>query len=137
MLVVHVCSAEECGRHQRQSDELCIGAQIRNRRASIRKNSGAKSSLWITVQNSLVDVRQIGKGSFGTVFETKWLGDPYAKKEFDTRCKDFADEANALAKLSHPHIVKVFTASSKSRTEQVNKTSAIKRVLFSSTGSWS
>ncbi|KAG0573245.1 hypothetical protein KC19_VG161300 [Ceratodon purpureus] len=75
-----------------------------------------KSSLWITVQKSLVDVRQIGKGSFGTVFETKWLGDAYAKKEFDTHCKDFADEANALAKLNHPHIVKVFTASSESCT---------------------
>ncbi|KAG0562338.1 hypothetical protein KC19_9G138400 [Ceratodon purpureus] len=117
----HVCSVEECGRHQGQSSiAVCLAAQIRKRiwkrMASISKGSDPKSSLWITVQNALVDGVQIGKGSFGTVFETKWLGDVYAKKEFDTHCKDFADEANALAKLNHPHIVKVFTASSESCT---------------------
>ncbi|KAG0586596.1 hypothetical protein KC19_2G102800 [Ceratodon purpureus] len=111
------CSAEECGRHQRQSDDLCLAAQIRNRRASISEaESVPNSSLWIAIQEALLDVRKIGKGSFGTVFETKWLGDAYAKKEFDTHCTDFADEANALAKLNHPHIVKVFTASSESCT---------------------
>ncbi|KAG0611191.1 hypothetical protein M758_7G122600 [Ceratodon purpureus] len=113
----HVCSAKECGRHQQQSSgALCLAAQIRNRKASSNRGPDHKSSLWITIQKSLEDVRQIGKGSFGTVFETMWLGDAYAKKEFDTHCKDFADEANALAKLNHPHIVKVFTASSESCT---------------------
>ncbi|KAG0606600.1 hypothetical protein M758_9G153800 [Ceratodon purpureus] len=121
----HVCSAEECGRvvvlsalplMWQSSGAVCLAAQIRKRMASISKGSDPKSSLWITVQNALVDGVQIGKGSLGTVFETKWLGDVYAKKEFDTHCKDFADEANALAKLNHPHIVKVFTASSESCT---------------------
>ncbi|KAG0606482.1 hypothetical protein M758_9G144100 [Ceratodon purpureus] len=113
----HVCSAEECGCYQRQPNgALCLAAQIRKRQTSSNQGLDHKSSLWITVQKSLEDVRQLGRGSFGTVFETKWLGDAYAKKEFDTHCEDFAVEANALAKLRHPHIVKVFTASSESCT---------------------
>ena len=62
--------------------------------------------MWKTTQEALEDVRQIGKGSYGTVFETMWLGDKYAK-EFTRAPKCFEDEVKALSKLNHPHIVKV------------------------------
>ncbi|KAJ7528149.1 hypothetical protein O6H91_16G086500 [Diphasiastrum complanatum] len=112
----HVCSAKECGRPEQQqaNDFLCLAAQILKRRRL--NDEGAPrddvrpdrtSVLWITVPEALEDVMKIGKGASATVFETTWLGDKYAKKEFDGSRTRFEDEVNALAKLNHPHIVKV------------------------------
>lgn len=115
----HLCGAVECGRpEQHQGDDsLCLAAQILKRRRLNDEGSAHalfddiepdhKSLLWITAQEALEDVGKIGKGSFGTVFETTWLGDRYAKKEFVMVPKSFEDEVNALAKLNHPHIVRV------------------------------
>jgi hypothetical protein len=113
----HSCSAEECGRpssqHQVGDPLLCLAAQITarvsNREGNINANFEGDHTtvLWKTSQEVLMDGRQIGKGSFGTVFEVTWLGDMYAKKEFIMVPNDFENEANALAKLNHPHIVKV------------------------------
>ncbi|KAG0586806.1 hypothetical protein KC19_2G119000 [Ceratodon purpureus] len=113
----HPCSAKECGRplsqHQANDADSCLAAQISDR---VNNSEGGATSevkddhttvLWKTSQSVLEDGTVIGSGSSGTVTETTWLGDKYAKKEFDMVPTEFEDEANALAKLNHPHIVKV------------------------------
>ena len=54
----------------------------------------------------------IGQGSFGTVYKVNWLGMTCAKKHFhfpivEEYIQEFRQEVNILAKLDHPHIVKL------------------------------
>jgi tRNA A-37 threonylcarbamoyl transferase component Bud32 len=60
--------------------------------------------------------KQIGCGSYGAVSEVKWLGMTCAKKHFrdptdENSVKEFMKEVNVLAKLNHPHIVKLLCVS--------------------------
>jgi serine/threonine protein kinase len=57
----------------------------------------------------LAFVKRIGGGSFGDVFEVRWLGQKFAKKTFQGfENESFKHEAAILAGLSHPHIVRLF-----------------------------
>ncbi|KAG0615935.1 hypothetical protein M758_5G077500 [Ceratodon purpureus] len=113
-----VCSAKECG--ARPEDEgkvppFCIAAQILGRRAKIDSAAieGASevdhtSVLWNINSHVLEDGAHVGAGSFCSVVETRWLGDTYARKIFQVYHPEiFKNEANALSKLSHRHMVTV------------------------------
>lgn len=66
------------------------------------------SVLWNINSDVLKDGMLIGKGGFCEMIETTWLGDTYAKKSFNMHSENvFTDEANALAKLCHRHMVTV------------------------------
>ncbi|KAG0559666.1 hypothetical protein KC19_10G121800 [Ceratodon purpureus] len=124
----HSCSAEECGRamdeHEGADDpSVCLANQILARLANSKDDIIAgpvetdhiSDTLWKTTQEVLEDIRRIGGGALGIVFETTWLGDKYAKKVVDvtdSTCHAvFVNEANALATLNHPHIVSIFAYS--------------------------
>jgi serine/threonine protein kinase len=54
---------------------------------------------------SLKEMHQLGKGSFGTVFKAMWLGVEVAKKTFyEPSSPDFEKELSILGRLSHPSI---------------------------------
>jgi serine/threonine protein kinase len=54
----------------------------------------------------------LGKGGFGAVLETEWLGQKHAKKVFDyAHHSDFKLESDVLAGLSHPHLLRIVGSS--------------------------
>jgi serine/threonine protein kinase len=66
------------------------------------------SLLWRVSPEDLPIVRRLGKGGYGEVCETEWLGDKYAKKEFpNTSFQTFKAEAAILAGLFHPNVVRI------------------------------
>jgi serine/threonine protein kinase len=52
-------------------------------------------------------IRCVGSGTFGTVHEVCWQGESFARKDFQSK-GSFEQEAEILARLSHPNIVQVF-----------------------------
>jgi serine/threonine protein kinase len=53
-------------------------------------------------------IRPLGQGTYGTVFETRWLGKSYAMKTFAaSETKSYEKEVEILQKLSHPNIVQI------------------------------
>jgi serine/threonine protein kinase len=53
-------------------------------------------------------IRPLGRGTFGTVFETRWLGESYAMKTFAvSETESYEREVEILQKLSHPNIVRI------------------------------
>jgi serine/threonine protein kinase len=66
--------------------------------------------LWNTQdEKSLQRVKLLGHGAYGIVFKSVWLGLPCAEKVFMGAKKDsFKKEADILAALKHPNIIKLF-----------------------------
>ncbi|KAH8948049.1 hypothetical protein BDL97_11G076000 [Sphagnum fallax] len=66
--------------------------------------------LWSTQDDkTLPIVKHLGHGAYGTVFESVWLGLPCAKKVFmGAENVSFKKEADILAALKHPNIIKLF-----------------------------
>ncbi len=57
---------------------------------------------------NLPEVNCIGRGAFGEVYETNWLGEQYAKKVFrEASLESFKTESEILADLCHPHVVRI------------------------------
>jgi serine/threonine protein kinase len=55
----------------------------------------------------LPEGKHLGRGTFGDVYQTEWLGESYAKKVFREASGDsFKVEAEILAVLCHPHVVR-------------------------------
>jgi serine/threonine protein kinase len=55
----------------------------------------------------LPEGKRLGGGAFGAVYQTEWLGESYAKKVFGEANGDsFKAEAEILAVLCHPHVVR-------------------------------
>jgi hypothetical protein len=76
------------------------------------------SLLWRVSPEDLPIVRLLGKGGFGEVCETEWLGERYAKKVFrDTSFPTFKTEAAILAGLFHPNVVRIICWSKERRTD--------------------
>jgi hypothetical protein len=76
------------------------------------------SLLWRVSPEDLPIVRLLGKGSFGDVCETEWLGERYAKKVFrGTSFQTFKTEAEILAGLFHPNVVRIICWSKERRTD--------------------
>lgn len=117
----HRCSANECGgpAHQEEDSPICIATQIlqrinegkmKNDIAVIGKSPEADhtSVLWNIDGKILEDGKFIGSGAFCSVIETTWMGETYAKKNFQMENPAvFRNEANVLSKLTHPHMVTV------------------------------
>ncbi|KAL6606747.1 hypothetical protein ACP70R_042400 [Stipagrostis hirtigluma subsp. patula] len=74
-------------------------------------------NLQIIKNNDLEELRELGSGTFGTVYHGKWRGTDVAIKRINDRCfagkaseqermrTDFWNEAGKLASLHHPNVV--------------------------------
>ncbi|CAK9223418.1 unnamed protein product [Sphagnum troendelagicum] len=86
-------------------------------------NVGNKKSTecWHTIkQQELVNIKSIGKGRDGEVFEVRWLGQRFARKFIRGKMKiSFQQELATLVGLSHPNIVKVFGVSSNNQGNSI------------------
>ncbi|PUZ61925.1 hypothetical protein GQ55_4G317100 [Panicum hallii var. hallii] len=88
-----------------QSDKTSQGVQVLDDNLQIIKNS------------DLEELRELGSGTFGTVYHGKWRGTDVAIKRINDRCfagkaseqermrTDFWNEADKLASLHHPNVV--------------------------------
>ncbi len=53
-------------------------------------------------------IRPLGQGTYGTVYETRWLGKSYAMKTFAaSETESYEREVEILQTLSHPNIVQI------------------------------
>ncbi|KAH8975640.1 hypothetical protein BDL97_01G169000 [Sphagnum fallax] len=109
-LELHVCDAS-C---VRSPAEPCLAAHV-SRRLDNRPTAlaadpmtrNSPSSLWQVDPQDLPEGKRLGGGGFGDVYQTEWLGDSYAKKVFREASGDsFKAEAEILAVLCHPHVVR-------------------------------
>jgi serine/threonine protein kinase len=86
-------------------------------------NVGNKKStkFWHTIDpQELVNIKSIGKGTAGEVFEVRWLGQRFARKFIPGKMKIiFQRELASLVGLSHPNIVKVFGVSSNNQGNSI------------------
>lgn len=114
-----ICSAEECGRSPTSDDNAsCLAAQIKDQRNRMHSEAEQTPLLWLN-REVLKGKGYIDHGGYGTVHEVMWLGDKYAIKELnDGPCGSLEDEAKAMAKLCHPHIVKPLASSSPNSSGQ-------------------
>jgi serine/threonine protein kinase len=107
----HVCDAS-CARSQ---PEKCIAARFLKRlvhwQAAIAADPLTRkipSFLWRVPPQDLPEVRFIGRGTFGEVYETNWLGEQYAKKVLrEASLETFKTEFEILTGLCHPHVVRI------------------------------
>lgn len=128
----HVCdsSREACVRFQTDAclaaqllenlDELSAGAAL----ADMARENNKVPSLWKVDPRDLLKGKNLGRGSFGKVNETKWLGEPFAKKVFPhiktegdipteidhdtTRFwnPSFKTEVDNLTRICHPNVMR-------------------------------
>jgi serine/threonine protein kinase len=114
----HVNSSREvCLRLQ--NDE-CIAAQLLEKLDKWPANSltddpvntvenlaAAVPSLWKVDPRDLKKGKKLGGGSYGKVYETKWLTEKYAKKVFrSVQHERFKRESDILARFCHPNVVR-------------------------------
>jgi serine/threonine protein kinase len=67
----------------------------------------------------LPDGKFLGRGIFGIVVETEWLGQKHAKKVFDDASYwSFKRDSEVLAGLSHPHLLRIVGSSVNGRGKQ-------------------
>ncbi|XP_020573767.1 uncharacterized protein LOC110020120 isoform X2 [Phalaenopsis equestris] len=91
----------------RQPDKLHMGLQMANHIGRLQ----------IIKQSDLEELRELGSGTFGTVYHGKWRGSDVAIKRINDRCfagkpseqdkmrTDFWNEASKLADLHHPNVL--------------------------------
>ncbi|CAA7403152.1 unnamed protein product [Spirodela intermedia] len=109
----------------RMSKPSCPGAATfneqgarRNKDASVSSASEAAAAALKTIKGAdLEEIRELGSGTFGTVFHGKWRGSDVAVKRLKPSCfsgggaardrliADFWKEAHLLAQLHHPNVV--------------------------------
>jgi hypothetical protein len=106
----HVCDAS-C---VRSPAKPCLAAHVLRRLDNRPTALGADpmtrnspSSLWQVDPQDLRKGERLGGGSFGDVYQSEWLGESYAEKVFREASGDsFKVEAEILAGLCHPHVVR-------------------------------
>ncbi len=59
--------------------------------------------------------KKLGEGGFGVVFQDVWCGIPVAVKRIKLTDIDNGREEDALDKLDHPNVVKLFHVESDSK----------------------
>lgn len=104
----------------------CMGeleGQIVENLLKLIPNVGNKKStkcLHTIDPQELVNIKSIGKGAAGEVFEVRWLGQRFARKFIPEKMKIiFRRELASLVGLSHPNIVKVFGVSSNNQGNSI------------------
>lgn len=90
--------------------------------ATIAEKEADEYGLQIIKNSDLEDLRELGSGTFGTVYHGRWRGTEVAIKRIRKTCfsgrlsqqeqliKDFWKEALVLSKLHHPNIVAFYGA---------------------------
>jgi hypothetical protein len=109
-LELHFCDAS-C---VRSPAEPCLAAHLLRRLDNRPSALGADpvtrnspSSLYQVDPQDLPQGKHLGGGTFGDVYQTEWLGESYAKKVFrEASGNSFKVEAEILAVLCHPHVVR-------------------------------
>lgn len=103
----------ECEEHK--DDERDVDASISD--SAIAEMEAGIYGLQIIKNADLEDLRELGSGTFGTVYHGKWRGTDVAIKRIKKSCfagraseqerltKDFWREAQILSKLHHPNVV--------------------------------
>nr|CAD1820945.1 unnamed protein product [Ananas comosus var. bracteatus] len=107
------CRSEDGKNDERGADESISDAAIAEIEAGIY-------GLQIIRNADLEELRELGSGTFGTVFHGKWRGTDVAIKRIKKSCfagrsseqerltKDFWREAQILSKLHHPNVVALY-----------------------------
>ncbi|KAH9549941.1 hypothetical protein CY35_10G046300 [Sphagnum magellanicum] len=107
----HVCD-DSCELSQTDSSLAAHLLERLNSKPTPTTTDILTSSLWKVDAQDLPDGKFLGKGSFGSVMETEWLGQKHAKKVFpDAKHGSFKMESEALAGLSHPHLLRIVGSS--------------------------
>ncbi|KAH9569032.1 hypothetical protein CY35_03G110900 [Sphagnum magellanicum] len=103
----HICDAS-CAR---PPPEKCLAARflrtLVHRLTALVADPLTKripSLLWRVHSQDLPEVNCIGRGAFGEVYETKWLGEQYFR---EANLESFKTEFEILADLCHPHLARI------------------------------
>ncbi|CAL9247362.1 unnamed protein product [Arabidopsis halleri] len=91
-----------------------------SRNDEMKQQSTTQFKLQIIKDSDLEELRELGSGTFGTVYHGKWRGTDVAIKRINDRCfagkpseqermiDDFWNEAQNLAGLHHPNVVALY-----------------------------
>jgi len=112
----HVCdnTMEDCLRFR---SDACLATQLLEMldkwTAALADGPMAREiavpSLWKVDPRDLPKGNSLGKGGFGKVQETTWLGEKYAKKVFHkngNECQSLKIESDILTRICHPNVVR-------------------------------
>lgn len=115
--------ASQSGEAQNSNADVQQGAEVEDTKTKIPKTnlgfpvSDGLGRLQIIKNIDLEELRELGSGTFGTVYHGKWRGSDVAIKRINDRCfagkaseqermrEDFWNEAIKLADLHHPNVV--------------------------------
>ncbi|KAK9055137.1 hypothetical protein SSX86_026219 [Deinandra increscens subsp. villosa] len=120
----HGSEANQSGEAQNNVADVQSGVEVEELKSKIpeKTNLGFPVSdglgpLQIIKNSDLEELRELGSGTFGTVYHGKWRGSDVAIKRINDRCfagkaseqermrEDFWNEAIKLADLHHPNVV--------------------------------
>ncbi|KAM0007164.1 putative protein kinase TKL-Pl-6 family [Helianthus debilis subsp. tardiflorus] len=120
----HSSEANLSGEAQNSNEDAQSGVEVEDLKTKIPEKtnfgfpvSDGLGSLQIIKNSDLEELRELGSGTFGTVYHGKWRGSDVAIKRINDRCfagkaseqermrEDFWNEAIKLADLHHPNVV--------------------------------
>ncbi|KAJ0788669.1 putative protein kinase TKL-Pl-6 family [Helianthus annuus] len=120
----HSSEANLSGEAQNSNEDAESGVDVEDLKTKIPEKtnlgfpvSDGLGSLQIIKNSDLEELRELGSGTFGTVYHGKWRGSDVAIKRINDRCfagkaseqermrEDFWNEAIKLADLHHPNVV--------------------------------
>jgi hypothetical protein len=110
----HVCdnTTEDCLRFR---NDACLATQLLEMldkwAAALADGPMATEvavpSLWKVDPRDLPNGKLLGRGGFGEVRETTWLGEKYAKKVFPIESQSLMIESDILTRICHPNLVRI------------------------------
>ncbi|KAI3771784.1 hypothetical protein L6452_02952 [Arctium lappa] len=120
----HALEANQSGEAQKSNADVQPGDEVEDLKTKLPENtnigfpaSDGLGRLQIIKNSDLEELRELGSGTFGTVYHGKWRGSDVAIKRINDRCfagkaseqermrEDFWNEAIKLADLHHPNVV--------------------------------
>jgi hypothetical protein len=107
----HVCD-DSCEFSQTDSSLAAHLLERLNSKPTPTTTGILTSSLWKVDAEVLPHLAILGKGAFGMVVKTEWLGQKHAEKIFgEAKEGSFKQECEVLAGLSHPHLLRIVGSS--------------------------